>query len=442
MDKTNFHIITILGISGFTKDEQGQEVPAKRAFYEIDKSLEKLPLKAGEFHNVTHFLFESFDGARFDFIATSEALKTQKSLFNKVENAKFSQHLNEVKTLSNEDEFEDIFSQTLDFIKNSKSENIILDITHGLRHQPIIASFASVLGRVNEGKNIQIIFAKELVKGTKYSFISLDKYLEISLVAIALNSFVQNLSVPQIPVNSAFVRNLDNFTKALHSNAFNQIFNSLNVLINDFQNAKFEGLESIFENVKNILDKFRQIQNLQKDHQKYFKLAEFMFKYEYYLISVTYIREAILLYLLDIFTRKSLIKTRKSLIKKGGKIYDKTDELRDFMVQICRIYKENDKDGLKSALQKIGAVETLNIAEKYKFIIDKNGDLQKRAAAKKAEFIDIKEEIFDKIKDIRNDLVHLNKESDRSVNKIKNELSQVLDNFNIKCLKNDCLKDL
>lgn len=416
MDKMNFHIITILGISGLTKDEQGQEVPAKRAFYEIDKSLEKLPLKAGEFHNVTHFLFESFEGEKFDFIATSEALKTQKKLFNEVENAKFSQHLNEVKTLSNEDEFEDIFSQTLNFIKDSESKNIILDITHGLRHQPIIASFASVLGRVNEGKNIQIIFAKELIKNTKYSFISLDKYLEISLVAIALNDFTNSLSVARTGLNEPFIKHLSEFSKALFANAMVQMFDALDKALFEFSLArrKFSSLGAIFDDIKSeILDELNAAKNEKIAYKRYYLIANFMFKKQFFLNSATLISEAIGLYLVDKFTQKGFM-------KKCSDDYKTTNEAKNFVLFSGKINKIKD--------------------EKFTTFINFS-TLKVKVKAKQGDFNYLRNLIF-KISVLRNDLVHLNKESDRSVNKIKNELSQVLNNFSDKCLKNDCLKDL
>lgn len=161
-----YHIIAILGKAG-DRD--------KLASYSKDSDLKLSELKSGDFHNSTHCLIDSFGGnATYTFLGTSESINHYKDIFANHPQCKaiFDKYL----AIESSD-IEDIFHHILESIKSAPSDNIILDITHGFRHQPIIASFASTLGQINTKKSITLLFAKEIERNKKYQYISLEKIL-------------------------------------------------------------------------------------------------------------------------------------------------------------------------------------------------------------------------------------------------------------------------
>ena len=314
------HIISILGLAGknFTKSTYSKDLD--------------LPLKSGDFYNSTHCLIDSFDkSATYTFIGTQESIALHKSLFENTPHFKeiFDKYT-PIEIAS--DGIEDIFHHILESITSTQSQNIILDITHGFRHQPIIASSASTLAQINTNKSITIIFAKEIEPRTKYQYISLDKYLQINLIAISLQTFAKTLTVPQISKQESnpLIKVLKDFSISLHANDFNSIFKNLDKTIAELQKIKdsedFKGLENILAEVNNILTTFTDIKCAQKDYDKHCKLATFMHQKGFYLIAATYIYEAIALYIVDDFKDNNFIDETIS------SEYDLTSAVRFFVL--------------------------------------------------------------------------------------------------------------
>ena len=232
----DFHIIAILGLVG--KDKEGNFT---KATYSKDTELDLPKLNDGVFHNSTHCLIESFgEDATYTFIGTAESIKYQNDIFD-ILPKQCRDIFKKYKPieLPTTNEIEDIFNNVLEIIKSTQSQNIILDITHGFRSHPIIASFASILGQINTKKSITLLFAKEIEKDKKYQYTSLERYLEMSLVAISLQTFSQTLSVPKVDSldknKYPFIDTLTRFSNALHANAFAQIFGLLNEAKNELQ---------------------------------------------------------------------------------------------------------------------------------------------------------------------------------------------------------------
>ncbi len=347
------HIILILGKAG------------KKAHYSVDKGLNltlnlskvsknlsttnagknsaQMPLnshqnfiKEGEFLNSTHCLLESFENANCTLIATRDAFKFQCELFDK-HCPKIATILRSVASvlLDEKSEFEDIFHQILQAIKNTpQNELVILDITHGFRYQPIIASFASILGSISAEKSVQIIFAKPLdTINTRFCYVSLQRYTQISLIALALSTFLQTLSLPHLALldnNEPLLRSLWQFSRAIHANTPNlELLNqSLNELKLAQKSSNFDGLESILDELEAILREFESILQSDEDYEKFYKFAQFMLKKGFYLIAATYISETLGLFMLFKFENAGFINP------KNAKLYDKITAVKKF----CLLY--------------------------------------------------------------------------------------------------------
>lgn len=400
----SYHIIAILGKAG--KDREGN---LTKSTYSKDNALDISELKNGNFINSTHCLIESFgENATYTFLGTRDSIKFQQDIFaNLPPNFPQCKAIFEAYPPIESSDIEDIFHQILESIKSAKENNIILDITHGYRHQPIIASFASTLGQINTKKSITLLFAKEIEQGKEYQYISLEKYSQISLIALSLQTFVQTLSVPNIVDKKEypFIDTLTRFSNALHANAFAQIFGQLNGAKNELQKIKnsvrFGGLEKILDEVERILEAFETIKNIKEQYKQYYEISRFMNEKGYYLIAITYIKEAIPLYVgykLKDFTKRNVRPYDKSkaieeMIK--GNPLDRS--VFDDVEYLDKKLKEQNFDGLKKMIENISR--------------------------------------------IRNDLAHINPKP-KELTEIKNSLNATLEDFKNKCLMQDCLKNL
>lgn len=421
----DYHIIATLG-----------KINDKAALcqYEKDENLDIAALKSGEFYNSTHCLLESFKDCEFSFIATQKAFEN---------NAEFLSEFAPIferfapKNFLDEDEFDKVFAQILDSIKSSKCKNIILDITHGFRSQSIIAAFASILSGINTRKNIQIIFAKEIEPRKKYRYVALNNYVEISPIAIALNSFLHRLNMPEIYVQDEFINALENFSRALHSNARKQMKRHLEKCLKTYESAKekYAPLAEILEGIKAILDDFQSAASDTPD--SYYKIARIMHEKEYFLISATYISEAMGLYLLSIFREKNLMQYIENNIEKRNRQkitdYDRVHTIKEFIRTIANSqnkYKTPQKHTKDGATQNKGR-------------IFKNCEpLIERAKQQGGNFFRFDESIAYPINVVRNKFAHINNKDTSDIDDIKRELEEILCSFDKLCITENILRNL
>lgn len=367
-------------------------------------------------------MLESFENANCTLIATRDAFKFQCELFDK-HCPKIAAILRSVAPvlLNEKSEFEDIFHQILQAIKNTpQNELVILDITHGFRYQPIIASFASILGSISAEKSVQIIFAKPLdTINTRFCYVSLQRYTQISLIALALSTFLQTLSLPHLALldnNEPLLRSLWQFSRAIHANTPNlELLNqSLNELKLAQKSPNFDGLESILDELEAILREFESILQSDEDYEKFYKFAQLMLKKGFYLIAATYISETLGLFMLFKFENAGFIKP------KNAKLYDKITAVKNFVFYIC------DKKGVVKLQSKTETIFT-------------DIDLAKNRAKAQIKDFEYLKDTMVQIADFRNHLVHLSaKQNPQSTQRT---LQSVLDKFKNTIFQAEFLKD-
>ena len=394
-DKMDFHIIAILGLSG--KDS--------KSIYTNDLQLKNAELKNGAFHNSTHCLIDSFgENATYTFIGTAESIKYQNDIFATLPQCKAIFEKFSPQILPQNDELKDIFHKILMAIKLCRAKNIIIDITHGFRHQPIIASFASTLAKqIHDKKHIMLIFAKAQSDGT-YCYTSLEQYSRLSIIAMKLQTFVKTLSMPKGNFKESFMDSLSAFSSALHANAFSQIFDLLDKSLHKLKQAKksenFRGLEGILSEVEKILLQFEAIKNA-PDYEKYYYLAKIMYEKGFHLIATTYIHESIALYAIDRFIKADIIQTE------GFSIYEQSVAVRSF---ILTGNKPNNAKCDKNVFYDFQRAQ--DYAEKH------------------ADDLKLWRELIESIKHIRNDLAHISHNDEHKIHLIKNGIRISLKQLN------------
>ncbi len=390
-------IISILGMAG--RDRDNNKITA---YYDCD-TLDK---KSGDYYNSTDFLIHNYNDT-FYFLGTKEAIAFQKELVDfRDKVVKFI----EIEHNSLDDIFENVYRL---ISKTKDNEKILLDITHGFRHQPISAIFSATLHKFLNQSHLDIIFAKQGFNFNEYEYIYLTEYIEMTQLSLLLTGFIRTLNF----VNNVEIENLntlafEKFSRALLSNDFKGLeasYKNLEITLEQAkENRKFDHLKELFEQVEMTLIEFKDFS--QKEfHEKYMILAKLMFDKNYYLLSLTYLFEAIRLYASYSFYKNGLINN----------------------------YAWNNFDKYSLNRDVISCITQKEFGEKYKpTYYDKNN----------ANFYTQNSKVFDniameykKLKDLRNSLTHIN--HDESQPNIKSDLRKLLESIG-GLIKEDILKEI
>jgi len=266
-------IISILGMSGRDREK----INKTTAYYDCDV----LKKQSGDYHNATDLLLKNYND-NFYFLGTQTAINFQKELLEYDEE--------KVKFIPIQDNsLDDIFEEVFSLISNAKdNEKVVLDITHGFRHQPISAIFSATLHKFLSNSQLDIIFAKQIVEFKEYEYIYLTEYIEMTQLSLLLTGFIRTLNF----VNSIEIENLntlafEKFSRALLSNDFKGLessYKNLEITLEQAKkNKKFDHLRELFEQVETTLLEFKGFS--QKEfYEKYMILANLMFKKNYYLL--------------------------------------------------------------------------------------------------------------------------------------------------------------
>ena len=391
-------IISILGMAGMNREK----TETTTAYYDCDV----LKKYSGEYHNATDMLLKNYNDS-FYFLGTQKAINFQKELLK--------YNADRVEFIPIEDNsLDDIFEKVFTLISKAKdTEKVILDITHGFRHQPISAIFSATLHKFLNDSKLDIIFAKQVKEFVSYEYINLTEYVDMTQLSLMLTGFIRTLNF----VNTVNVENLntlafEKFSKALLSNDFNGIesayLNLSATLKIAKKNKKFDHLKELFEKVEETLKIFETF-NIKDIDEKYMVLANLMFNKNYYLIAITYLFEAIRNYCTSSFHRK----------------------------QIINNYAWNQFDiyGLNSDV--MSTITQKEFGEKYRpTYYDKN--FPNLYNNNKDAFEKIAKE-YKKLKDLRNNLTHINHK--KTQDNIKGELYSLLKNMN-RLMEDDILKEL
>ena len=292
-------IISILGISGMDKEK----VNKTTAYYDC-KALHK---KDGNYHNATDMLLKNYDD-EFYFLGTQKAIDFQKELLDYPED---KVTFLEIKDNS----LDDIFEKVYQLISDAHGDEVILDITHGFRHQPISAIFSATLHRFLNQSNLKIIFAKQIVEFKEYEYILLNEYIDITQLSLMLTGFIRTLNfVDSVKIEGFETVAFSNFSKALLSNDFLTLESSHKNLLATVQRAKsdkkFDHLKELFEKIEETLEVFKDFKELPL-YKKYLIVANLMFEKNYTLLSLTYLFEALRFYCSDSFKNNNILCTRK-----------------------------------------------------------------------------------------------------------------------------------
>lgn len=267
-----------------------------------------------------------------------------------------------------------------------------MDITHGFRHQPIMAIFASTLSQFLNRKDLKIIFAKEEEKNKKYSYIYLDEYIEITQLSLLLTGFIRTLNFIGVKnltlINSQI---FENFSEALLSNDVKGVEKYYKQLDEELWRLKkredLKHLENLLDMIYKELSILRNFEHFDI-YLKYFILSKMTIEKNYLIVSITYIFESL----------REYCSFRFKNITKGISFRNSYEKNTAVMDTICNI-KRNRKEN--------------KIQRKFKRIYEKNLSQFNKVA-----------KVYKEVKDIRNELAYINRE--KSFNDIKKHIKDII----------------
>ena len=323
-------IVSILGTSGARIDKATCLPTDTGSSALYDLSLFQKESK--RYKNSTEFLLEQFD-ERFIFIGTACAITFQKALLKEALKDKTVQFIE-----ISDNDLDEIFEHIFAILENH--DEILLDITHGFRHQPVMAIFASTLSQFLHRKSLHIIFAQEEERLKKYRYIYLDEYIEITHISLLLTGFIRTLNF--IPLKNITLLNtkvFEGFSKSLLSNDLKGVEKNYLLLQNEIKkllkNRELKYLFTLFYEIESTLSPLDALESEDTTiHQKYLILSEITLDKNYIVVALAYLFEAIREYCADRF--KPYLEGIK--INKG---YDLNTAIMDTIINFRRNKKNN-----------------------------------------------------------------------------------------------------
>jgi len=388
-------VISILGISG--RDWSTKK--PKPVYYEC----EVLGKENGAYLNSTDMLIKNYEDELY-FLGTKEAILFQKELLDMD-----SEHIHFIEISHNN--LDDIYEKVLELLEKS-SDEVILDVTHGFRHQPISAIFAATFHRFMNHAKLRVIFAKEEVSSQKYSYIYLDDYLELSQLTFQLSGFLKTLNfVESTPVKGFDTSSFQNFSDALLSNDFTSLRKSHEKLIEVItlakHNSKYKHLSHLFDGIEKDLNVFDTFDRKAR-HVQYLDVAGLMLEKNYFLLALTYMFETIRFYSSRAFHKYDLI---DKALWKSNNYYKIQQPIMTFITQ--KTYRRYHKTAYD---------DYVDLYENNKVIFGKIST------------------VYVAMRDLRNHLTHINPDATKSnieltLRRLQGEIKEIISQDILKHIK-------
>jgi len=410
-------VITILGTSGLDKNKN-----ITLANYKcLDNSNFSKP-------NFFFVLIDKFKEYELIPIATDYAKDTHIEIAKKL-NINFEVFFENL-ILINEERYKETFNKINELLeKFDKEDEIIIDITHGFRHLPILMIIDILIQNIHFPSKIdKILFAKEIEKFKKYEIVDLKEYLDLANISYALTSFDKNYTISSIiktknRVYNDFLDKLDTFSRHILANSLKELTNITKSL-----SANIEKLKKVdeFKVFNNFLDKLKKhfdlihLYSKMQDYKKLYFFSKNMLQKGYLLNSVTLLSEAVGLYVKE--ELKKVNRDVRTYIEKFEKNIENNKKPQHFFSTYTlsssakKVYKNPFKNNL-----------FFNKALGYKW-----NEESKRVTGYIRNFSYYRKDLRELIKEVdylRNNLAHGN--SSKPVKEVKKEIEYLLKKFNI-----------
>lgn len=391
-------IITVLGMIGYTKPdyiiENGEikkvfveKVEKDKAVYSFASRLQKkYSLKKDRYINTLPLLCELFAAENIIPVYTDKSKEVQRGVLR---HEKLAENFLDDKSgyISNDKDFKLIFELINNILRDN--EKVIIDITHGFRHLPILATISLIMENIKNINKIEhIFFAKEVVPHLKYEIIDLKEYLDVANISFVLAGFRENYTISHHikcvdPQYQEIIDLLSQFSEHILANSIIELIDAEDSLANrilqrleTIDKSKTVGLDTYINGIKLHLQTMNAYAKLPKEEQLY-KMAMMLSKKGYYLNAVTLLDEAIGFYCASRFktyspkieehiqkflkqennksTNYELSKSSKTLVKKLNELNGSFLSIVD-KVELSKDDKEKEEQKINSLTRRINKI--------------------------------------------------------------------------------------
>lgn len=330
--------------------------------------------------------------------------------------------------IKDEKDFKDIFAlyhRSLD-----KFDEVIIDVTHGFRHLPLLMVVELILYNFQDTTKIKkILFAKENKKHTLkeegiYEIIDLKEYLELANISFVLTAFDKNYTVAshiESVKYQALLDALNNFSNDLMALNLNNLFkNSIGVLKKELDKIDEVSISTQANKLhKHIDETFKQYE---KRYLTYYNLSRELFDKKYMLISLSLLNESLRLYI-----KTTIKKEHKEIVEKIEKFYD--DDLYkigDFFVKLNKSRYQKFQKKIENENKTVPIIndEFTKIKNSFPFKIKEKIKFENEVKEKT---------LIDHIGHKRNNLAHANS-STVSFDTIHKDIGDLIAEFEKRCI--------
>ena len=277
--------------------------------YKYDEKLaEQYSLKRERYINMLPLLIDNFGAQNVVPIFTKLAKKAQTKVLMEEFQAEYNEIFDDRNFIDDEKDFYKILRIIND--ATSGNEEYIIDLSHGFRHIPILATISLISQSLNNTNKIKhIFFAKEKVPYKNYEIIDLKEYLELANMSYVLESFNHNYTVALVSKfkNKNFrdlASQLSTISNHILSNSLKALNNDISKILNniDFilKNEQIETFKSSLEDIRQHIMELQRI-GVEKDSTKFYKMSRILTPKGYLLNAITLLFEAIGYYCAESF---------------------------------------------------------------------------------------------------------------------------------------------
>jgi len=421
-------VLTILGIQNATwisKEKSNVENDKYKAnyYFEGEKTVKK-------YYNTLSLLIDRYSSEyKIIPIYTKDAKYFNKDILSiEGKQCEFNDQISLIK----ENEYFEIF-QKIDMLVD-KYDEIIVDLTHGFRHIPILAIIDLVIQNFKKTNKIEkILFAKEIVKPDrnndiegKYEIVDLKEYLDIANISFVLSSFENNYTISNHIKTTdknfqELINMLSEFTEHIMANSLINLFKGQNSLVEKILKAiesikKHKKISPLLTKLKELQEHLKLFIDLKEKREdiQLFELAKIVNQKGYYLNAITLLDEAIGWYCAHSLCQYS--DDFKKIFKK--QINNNSYKITSNAKNIVRFAFNNKKYKNELKVKDIKKIQkTLkNIQDCEKFSKD----------------------LIVELANNRNDLAHANNQ--KKLDNIKNMLKKLFERFQTYCIDRDILR--
>ncbi len=414
-------VITILGIQGGFVSNGEAKIPnpehCAKYYFEDDKEDNKK-----EYFNTLPLLIEKYSNEyEIAPIYTTDSKIFNEKILNELYPTLVSKISYENKyKIENEKNFEDVFK-----LFNSALEEfdeIIIDVTHGFRHLPLLMLIDLMIVNFKDTSKIEkILFAKEEIKHIPkqqglYEIIDLKNYLELANISFILTTFNKNYTVANHIKSEKYkslIEALNDFSNDIMAINLNNLFKqSSKKLIKELNRLNDISIKSMAQELKNDIETNFTLIEGEKRYEIYLRLSEDLYSKNYMLLSLSLLYESSRMYI------KTTIKKEHKKIVEDIEEYFHEDwyKVGDFFKNLSwKPYERlNDKEKniiTRQAYDRLGKSYPKRLKEKIKFkgvpnltrestIIEHIANTRNNLshANSKGNFADIKQSVHELIK--------------------------------------------